>query len=131
MNLTNLVVKELEKNNICVLPTEVAARFYRIESATKLQSRMLFSNQILAFDEFKARFLPLKKEKPVNKVIRKIFLRDLLDKKGIENLEYFSNGKFKESSLVRHLPPLKINYISAKIINKTSVKAFEGLFFFV
>jgi len=97
MNLTNLVVEEIEKGNICVLPTEVAARFYRIESATKLKSRMVFSNQILAFDEFKARFLPIKKEKPVNKVIRKIFLRDLLDKKGLESLEYFSNGKYKES----------------------------------
>jgi len=75
------VFEQLDQNDcICVFPTETAVKFWT-ETYVRSGSRgVLRLDRVMAWDRFRALFLPVRTEQPVNTAIRRLFSLHLLSK---------------------------------------------------
>ena len=105
-------------NLICVFPTETALRFWTHVYVRDSAHGVMRHDNVLAWDTFRARFLPVRKELPANSLIRHLFaLQFLRDKKESTSLQWFRYPSFPESlenlastiaQLVPHLDEIEL-----------------------
>lgn len=83
----------------CVFPTETAARFWADDYVRKSPTGVLRLDKVMAWDRFKALFLPVLEQQPANAIIRGLFALDLLksDEQSV-SLQWFHYPNFPEAS---------------------------------
>lgn len=85
-------------NQVCVFPTETAAKFW-IDSYVRLSSRKAVRlDKVIAWDRFRAKFLPVRSEQPTNGTIRLLFAQQLLgDEQIVSSLQWFTYPSHPDS----------------------------------
>jgi RecB family exonuclease len=85
-----------------VFPTESSRRYWLEDYAYKGEAKVVRGDQALAWDTFKANFLPTSEAQPVNQTIRFLFSQKFLEE---ENLKWFSypNKEYSNQNLAKAL----------------------------
>ncbi len=94
------VFEQLEQDAcICVFPTETAVRFWTESYVRRGERGVLRLDRVMAWDRFRAQFLPVLSEQPVNTSIRRLFALSLLtDPEFSHSLQWFRHPAFPDSS---------------------------------
>lgn len=87
------------KRCICVFPTETAAKFWADEYVRTGDSKVLRLDRVMAWDKFRAMFLPTMQKRPSNAMIRQLFsIGFLAQSRNRDSLEWYRCPSFPESS---------------------------------
>ena len=97
--ITTTIFQSLATPNlVCVFPTETALRFWTHVYVRDSEQGVMRHDSAVAWDTFRARFLPVRQELPANSLIRDLFaLQFLRDKEESASLQWFRYPSFPEA----------------------------------
>jgi RecB family exonuclease len=96
-------------DTLCVFPTETAAQSWANDYVRNASAGVIRLDQVMAWDRFRALFLPVRKERPVNNTIRYLFALRFLEQESTY-LQWFRYADFPEHN--RTLAPALVRLLT-------------------
>ena len=97
-------------DTLCVFPTETAAQSWAADYVREGDTGVVRFTQVMAWDRFRALFLPSRKERPINSTIRHLFALRFLEQEH-EYLQWFHYADFPEQNL--NLAPSLVRLVTS------------------